>query len=143
MKSVLSGCVALAAYTMVFDVHAACSGSGLAWMCTAGSSASDVQDAVDGASDGATLTFAAGGYSWSEMIRLSNDRGVTLLCEAERACDVEVNTGTVLALNGELAGDNNRLYRVSGFSFRDAPASALVFWFWGAGTLRQQLLRCH
>ena len=46
------------------SVWAACTGSGLALSCPAGASVSDVQTAINSASDGATITFAAGSYAW-------------------------------------------------------------------------------
>ncbi len=58
--------------------HAACTGSGTSWNCTAGSSVSEVQSAINSASDGATIAFAAGNYSWGNGITLSNAKGVTL-----------------------------------------------------------------
>jgi len=121
----------------VARAEAACAGKGQAWICPAGSTVNDVQSAVDGADDGATITFDAGAYSWNSTVGLSNDRGVTLMCANAGACKVTVGAGTVVSLNGTLSGMNTKLYRVSGFTFEDAPAGALVIWFWGPGTLTQ------
>src|SRR5688572_11138016 len=43
---------------------AACSGSGLSWVCTAGTSQGQVSSTLGRAADGATLTFKAGSYKW-------------------------------------------------------------------------------
>jgi hypothetical protein len=118
-----------------FDAGAACNGSGDAWQCTAASSVADVQSAVDAAADAATITFDAGAYDWTSAVSLSNDRGVTLLCASQGGCTVTVDNGTVIWLNGTLSGQNDKLYRISGFTFQGAPASALAIWFWGPGTL--------
>jgi len=56
------------------SAEAACSGSGITWSCTAGSTSSDVQSAVNSASDGATITLANGSYSFTEVdISSKND----------------------------------------------------------------------
>src|SRR5262245_49021920 len=126
---------ALTAFSWLSNAGAACPGSAGSWTCAAGSTVAEVQAAVDGADDGATVTFAAGSYSWASAIDLSNDRGISLVCESSGACAVNVGTSTVIWLNGTLSGTNTKLYRVSGFTFENAPASAMVIWFWGPGTL--------
>src|SRR5262245_3471615 len=98
---------------------AACTGDGQAWSCTAGSTVDEVESAIASAADGATITFEAGAYSWEDAVDLSADRGVTLACASEGACEVTVG-GTAIWLNGVLSGDNDKLYRISGFTFRDA-----------------------
>ncbi len=55
--------------------HAACSGSGTAWSCPAGASSSDVQSAINGASDGATITFANGSYYMEQPDSIFFDKG--------------------------------------------------------------------
>ncbi len=45
--------------------QASCSGSGQYFQCPAGASISDVQNAINSASDGATITFASGSYTWT------------------------------------------------------------------------------
>jgi hypothetical protein len=110
---------------------AACTGSGLVWNCSAGTTSSQVSSALSSAADGATLTFAAGSYSWNSFVNFSNSKGATLICASEGACNVSVS-GTVLGMNGTLSGTNNHLYRVSGFVFNGG--SAFVMWFYGPGT---------
>jgi hypothetical protein len=47
---------------------AACSGSGLTWTCTAGSTPANVQSAVNSATVGATISLESGAYSWSSGV---------------------------------------------------------------------------
>lgn len=117
--------------------HAVCNGSAQVWTCDGGSSVSDVQSAIDGATDGATITFAAGGYSWGDAIHLANDKGVTLICQGAGTCVVTVTTTGQIVYMDTLSGQNDRLYRVSGFKFKDAPDGSIPFWFYGVGTLSQ------
>ncbi|MGH9418537.1 MAG: hypothetical protein ACRD3J_01075, partial [Thermoanaerobaculia bacterium] len=111
---------------------AACTGSGLAWNCSAGTTSAQLASALGSATDGATLTFAAGTYSWSSFVSFSNTKGATLICASAGACDVSVS-GTVLGMNGTLSGTNNKLYRISGFDF--SGGGAFVIWFYGQGTM--------
>ncbi len=57
-----------------------CSGSGITWSCSAGASSADIQNAINSASDGFTITFAAGSYALGSMINFSNTVGGTLIC---------------------------------------------------------------
>lgn len=113
---------------------AACTGSGVTFSCPAGSTSSDVASALSAASDGATITFAPGTYDWGTFVSFSNVKGATLICQTEGACVVNV-TGTVLGMNDTLSGVNNKLYRISGFEFRNPPG--FVIWFYGWGVLNQ------
>jgi hypothetical protein len=115
--------------------HAACSGSGTTWNCTAGTTSAEISNALSSAADGATLTFAAGSYSWSSFVSFSNIKGATLICASVGACNVSTS-GTVLGMNGNLSGTNTRLYRISGFKFSISGGS-FVIWFYGAGTMTQ------
>ena len=115
------------------NAFAACSGSGPNWACTAGSTVLQVQSAVNNASDGATITFAAGSYSWGSGIALSNTRGVTLQ-GAGAGLSVVTVTGAPVIYMDSLSGNNTRAYRITGFTFRNAPAN-LILWFYGVGTL--------
>ena len=112
---------------------AACSGSGTSWNCTAGSTVAQVQTAVNGATDGATITFAAGSYTWGNGIALSNDKGVTLQGAGAGSSIVTVTAGSAISLT-TLSGNNIHLYRITGFTFQNAPAN-LIFWFFGTGVL--------
>ena len=111
---------------------ASCSGSGLSWTCTAGSSVSQVQTAVNGASDGATISFAAGSYSWGSGIALSNAKGIELIGAGSGSTVVTVTSTPVIYMDS-LSGNNTKTYRISGFTFQNA--NGLGLWFYGPGTL--------
>ncbi len=90
-----------------------------------------VQTAVDQAANGETVTVPAGTCTWNEPVRLSNDRGVTLACATPRTCAITAN-GTAVLFD-TLDGINARLYRISGFDFRNS-ADTFVIWIAGNGT---------
>ena len=52
---------------------AACTGSGLSWSCSSGSSAAQCQSAVDSATDGATITFS-GTFNWGGSVCQTIDK---------------------------------------------------------------------
>jgi hypothetical protein len=120
----------------VTSADATCSGSGLAWSCTAGTTVAQVQTTVNGATDGAVISFAPGSYSWGTTIELSNGKGVTLQGAGAGSSIVTVTGGPIIAMNGTLNGNNTRLYRITGFTFQNAPAD-LILWFYGPGTLNK------
>ena len=107
--------------------HAACSGSGLSWVCTAGTSQGQVASTLGRAADGATLTFKAGSYKWdgSTIDAFSARKAVTLICEISPAssphspygaadtggCEVTAS-GTLFVLPN---AESDKLYRISGF----------------------------
>src|SRR5689334_19160245 len=90
--------------------EASCTGSGQSWSCTAGTTSAQVQTAVNSATDGATMTFASGSYSWNNLVQFSNSKGVTLICASAGACNVSVS-GTILGIAGNVSGTNTKLYR--------------------------------
>jgi hypothetical protein len=115
-------------------LEAACSGSGTTWHCTAGSSVSNVQTAINNAGDGAVITFDPGLYSWtSDTIQLSNTKSVTLQGAGQGSSVVTVASNTFIGMNGALNGNNTKNYRITGFTFQNG--SGLGIWFWGPGTL--------
>ena len=120
--------------------EASCCGSGTAWNCTAGTTSAEISTAVGNAADGATLTFAAGSYSWNSFVSFDNSKGATLACATVGACYVTVSNGSVIGMNGNLSGTNNNLYRISGFNFTGVnylfPGQSII-WFYGPGTLQQ------
>jgi hypothetical protein len=113
--------------------EASCSGSGISWNCTAGTTSAQISTALSNAADRATLTFAAGSYNWSGFISFSNTKGVTLVCATVGSCNVSIS-GT-LGMNGNLSGINSKFYRISGFNF--AGTGNFVIWFYGAGIMQQ------
>lgn len=126
------GVIVLVLLWSTSEAEAACNGSGNTWSCGAGTTVSEINSALNSASDGATLTFAAGNYSWGSEIRLSNSKGVSLICVSQSNCTVSVG-GTFLYMD-TLSGNNTKLYRLSGFRFQNAP-SCLCIWIFGNGTL--------
>jgi hypothetical protein len=105
-------------------LHASCSGSGLTWSCTAGSTNSQVQTAINSASNGATITFAAGAYTitgWS----LNNRNGITLICASVGACTSSSN-GDLITVDFCNGANVTGLIRISGFSFSGTPGSGTI-----------------
>src|SRR5436190_18863584 len=110
MSSTLVRCLVVLAFTLTaHPAEAACTGSGTSYACAAGTSSSEVQSAVNAASDGATLTFASGSYSWNSFVSFSNSKGIALQCAG--TCTV-TPSGTVLGMNGNLSGVNSKPYRI-------------------------------
>jgi len=117
-------------------VYAQCSGSGGSYSCSSGSSISDVQNAVNSASGGATITLAAGTYNWSSEVQLSASKGVTIICASAPATTggstsspCLVNASHLIfglpSVNGTISG----LYRISGFTFHQSAPNTQVVWF--------------
>jgi len=97
--------------------HAACSGSGTSWSCSAGAAVSDVNSVINSATDGATVTFAAGSYNWGQStITPSLSKGITFICASVGGCAVS-SGGTTF---GFPSGSSTKLYRISGFNFTSA-----------------------
>jgi hypothetical protein len=92
----------------------------------------DVQAAVDLAADGDTVAVPSGFCTWGSPMRLSNARGVSLVCATPGSC-VITSTGTAVLFD-TLSGVNDRLYRISGFRFINTTAN-FILWFAGDGTL--------
>lgn len=114
--------------------EAACSGGGQTFSCTAGSTISDANSAISSSTDGATITFAPGSYTWTNgSITPSNDKGVTLMCQNVGTCTVTIASNSVIYMD-TLSGNNTKLYRVSGFTFQNGN-ECLCIWFAGNGTL--------
>jgi hypothetical protein len=101
---------------MPFYVLAACSGSGLTWTCTAGSTAAQINSAISSASDGATITLANGTYSASGII-ISPRNGVTVACATVRGCTMTASGAVFL---GTDSTHHTNLMRISGFVFSNS-----------------------
>lgn len=102
------------------DAWAACSGSGVTWTCPAGATIADVNDAIGNSSDGATITFSNGAYTWNQAenntyVTLLNSKGTTLICESVGGCTIDVSYNGIGMTT--LAGTNTFIYRISGFQF--------------------------
>src|SRR5262245_16388888 len=119
----------LALVASASGANAACTGSGTTWNCTAGSSAADIQSAINSSSDGATITVANGSYSWTSEINFSSTKATTLICATVGGCTV---TGSgLIGENGICSGDSTKLQRVSGFRF--SGNNNPRFWWFGSG----------
>jgi hypothetical protein len=132
MTRVLGLMMVILCWWMVSGAEAACSGSGQTWSCTAGTTPSQINSAISGASDGATFTFDAGSYTWGggTVIQPPLNKGITLICASQGACNVSYSGGFPGTWRvGCCAGGTSTgaLYRVSGFNF--TAASAATLWF--------------
>lgn len=122
------GSILIVLFCWTTDARAACSGSGQLWSCPAGSSSSDVQTALNNASDGATITFAAGSYTLSNWVKFSNTKGATLICASAGACTINFGSNAVFG-SDTFGGTNTHLYRISGFTFANGGIGAqAVIW---------------
>lgn len=136
LLSLLLGlCIAIL-LTVNSSAEAACSGSGTTWSCAVGTTATDVNSTLSSASDGATLTFATGSYSWTSNINFSMSKGVTLACASTGGCAV---TGSgIIGMYGTCSGNSTKLYRVSGFVFSGRGTS---LFFYGPSTCKLSNVR--
>lgn len=101
---------------------AACSGSGLSWTCTAGSTAGQVDTAVNSASDTATITFNAGTYSFID-VELSGRNGISMVCQTEGGC-IMSGSWSVFTITG-CPADRTNLMQISGFKFTGTATGLL------------------
>ncbi|HET9385982.1 MAG TPA: hypothetical protein VFO67_12600 [Gemmatimonadales bacterium] len=117
----------------VSGAEASCSGSGQTWNCTAGTTPAQINAAIASASDGATFTFAAGSYTWGggTVIAPPLDKGISLVCESQGACDVFYSGGFpgVWRPGCCTGGSSSRFYRISGFHFT-AGTGATIWFAW-------------
>jgi len=118
------GClIGLICTLWAIPARAACSGSGTTWSCSAGAAVSDVNSVINSATDGATVTFAAGSYNWGgSTITPSLSKGITFICATGATCTVS-STGTTFGFS---SGSSTKLYRISGFNFT-TPNGFLVW----------------
>lgn len=89
---------------------------------------SAVQSAVNSAQDGDTVIVPNGPCTWNSAVTLSNNKGVSLMCQTAGSCNITVGGGQAVLMDS-LAGVNNRLYRISGFTFQGG--SGFIIWFAG------------
>lgn len=106
--------IALCGALLGARAEAACTGSGAAWTCSAGSTAVQINAAIGSASDEAVITLSNGTYS-ATGIQLGERNGVTLICQTPGGCTM-TGTDTVIELSGCPAPRTN-LMRISGFHF--------------------------
>lgn len=109
---------------------AACSGSGTTWSCPSGATPADVNTVISSATDGATVTFASGTYSWGgSRITPSAAKGITLICANGATCTV--NTSNVAI--GLPDSSSTKLYRISGFTINQSGGQAFLWSCPGGG----------
>lgn len=99
-----------------------------ATITAASCSQSAVQAAVNQAQDGDTVIVPNGSCTWNGAVTLSNSKGVSLMCQTAGSCNITVGGGQAVLMDS-LAGINNRLYRISGFTFQGG--SGFIIWFAG------------
>lgn len=100
-------------------------------------SQADVQSAVNAAADGNAVMVPTGTCTWSIPVRLSNAKGVTLMCQTAGSCLISL--GGTAVLFDTLTGINTHFYRISGFTFRNNPGQNYIVWIAAVstGTLTQ------
>jgi hypothetical protein len=111
--------------------RAACSGSGTSWFCTAGSSAADVQSALNSASNNATITLDNGSYTWTAAVNFSNARGATIICATVQGCTIN-KSSTIFGFPA-FSTTLTDLYRISGFILNQIGTAQATIWFCNSG----------
>lgn len=107
---------------------AQCTGGGTTWACPSGTTPAQVNAALNSATDGATLTFANGTYTWGgTIIDYFNTKGATLICAMGSTCTVNVSSGTAVGMGQFATGTNTKLYRFSGFTVNYAGNNFLIW----------------
>lgn len=106
-----------------------CSGSGLAWTCTAGTTIAQVNTTLSSATDGAVITFDSGSYSWGTTLVFSTSKAATLICSSPLACTVSMS-GTLWQWAN--FGTTSKAYRISGFDF--SGVASYFLWWYGTGS---------
>jgi hypothetical protein len=115
-------------FVVVARGFADCTGSGATWSCADGTTIAQVNTTLASATDGATLTFDAGNYSWGTSLVFSTSKAATLICASPLGCVV---SGSILWQWANW-GTTTKQYRISGFDFTGA-GSYFIF-LYGTGT---------
>lgn len=125
---------ALCFVVWVVDGHAACSGSGITWSCTAGSTIANVNSAISSSTTGATITLATGAYTWTSGTLLYDAaKTTTVICETVGACDVTLGTNTLLQhddVNGATDSATQKTWRLSGLDFVSGACGTPCIWIY-------------
>ncbi len=107
--------------------EAACTGSGLVWSCAAGTTPAEVTTTLSSATDGATLTFATGTYTWAgARITPITTKAVTFLCAVQWECDITISAGAAFTQHG-VNVTSTKLWRWSGFDWIFSGAAKFFF----------------
>jgi hypothetical protein len=116
------------------SAHAQCTGSGTTWSCAAGSTVAQIQSAINSASDGATITLAAGTYTGGRLL-LNASHGATIICAtaplsvgaaATNPCTLNT-TGEVFGSASDPIGTNTHFYRFSGFTVNQSSGQFALY----------------
>ena len=125
--------------------HSQCTGSGTTWSCPAGATSTQVEAAINSASDGATITFAPGTYTVTaipnqvDAYMVSQSKGVTLVCATPpnmvgaatvNACQLNAARVSIFG-SDRFSGTNTHFYRLSGFIIdlqATAPSYGTLYW---------------
>lgn len=106
--------------------RATCSGSGSVWSCTTGTTPAQVNTVLSSASDGATITFDSGSYTWGgTQIQFQSATGATLICASIGGCTVTSTAGRTFNLP---TASSTKLYRFSGFVVNLGTGSNQLLW---------------
>jgi hypothetical protein len=110
------------------------------WSCLAGSTVAQIQTAINGSTDGAIITLAAGSYSGGALAVVAS-HGFTIICATAppagspggaatvNPCTI-TSTGTVFGSASEPAsGTNSHFYRFSGFQITGNLTGHPPFYF--------------
>lgn len=107
--------------------EAACSGSGITWSCTAGSSKANVNTAIGSGTTGMTLTMANGSYTWTTGdINWDPAKSIAIICESVGGCDASLGSTHIIYnddVNGATTEGSQKTWRISGFDFTGACAA--------------------
>lgn len=122
----------VAIFAVAPQAWATCSGSGITWSCTSGSTTTQIQNAVNAASDGFTITLANGTYTATGTVNLTTPVGGTIICASVQGCTINTGANNVFFIN--TGANDTHFYRISGFIFDSGgggPGSQGVITFLG------------
>jgi hypothetical protein len=103
--------------------------------CTAGSTVAQVNTCINSLSDGGTINFATGSYSWNSAITMPDGKGVSLIGAGTGSSIVTIGSSGQVIYRDTITGTDNKLQRISGFTFQNAPSGSIPIWIYGRGTL--------
>lgn len=101
--------------------EAGCTGSSTKWTCTAGSTTSEINQAITNAGDNAVITFENGSYS-ATGISLNPRNGLTLICATVQGCTMS----GAQVFNASHSTMKTNLTRISGFIFSNPSGGPTI-----------------
>lgn len=118
----------LLAFLAPLTAEAACSGSGSTRTCTAGSTATQIANAIGAVGSQGTVTLQNGSYSAANIGIDQMGNGVTIQCESVGGCTFTTTTTVFTTdLTGCPATDITNLFRITGFVF---SGQIMSMWFY-------------